>query len=324
MKDNFYDFVAAELQKNLPAGSQIIPEEKLLGDESCRITHAFVSLIDHKKKLVNILVLPLSFELSPAIEAKLLKLRDYIVSKEALLMVINEEAAEMRQGNTGIFISEKLQVHCPEFIWITCSRDKRYQMTFDGTHFENLHSGLAKVWDATVTYAGPKLGFQPVNLEIMRYTCWKCSREIKTVTGIVFPNQQLNNWNNTSWQYYHSLVSLNQIKGDTADLIAEFIATLRQNDGAITPVGYKYSNAIKSSYFAASCPYCEALCGNFYVMDDRMDYLHSLQSRTDGSLTYHSVSLNIDNYLIQCLFNSSEACDHTAYAGWGNHNKQFN
>ncbi|WDF77028.1 hypothetical protein PQ469_24400 [Mucilaginibacter sp. KACC 22773] len=317
MKDDFYDFVAVELQNSLPDSRRIFYKEKTPEKEFYSISHAFVALTDGKKKLVNIVVLPLSLDLNPENKEQLLTLRDDLIFKDALLIVINEETAEMRLGNTGVFISEKLLIHCPNFIWINCSREKKSQMTFDGIHYEDLRSGFAKIWNTTVTYAGPMVGFQSVNLEIMRSTCWKCQREIKTVTGIVFPNRQLNSWNDVTWQYYHSLVSLNQIKGNTADLIAEFVATLRQHDKEITPVGYKYSNTIKSSYFAASCSYCDALFGNFYVMDERMDYLHSLGSRVDGSLTYHSITLNVDRYLIQCVFDSSEACDHTTDAGWG-------
>jgi hypothetical protein len=319
MKDNFNDFVAAELHKSLPNSWQMIPKENLPGDESCRISYAFLAQIDGKPKFVNIIVVPLSFALNALFEDKLLVLRDDIISKGALLIVINEEAVEMQMGDAGVFISEMLLIHCPEFLWITCSRDKKHQMTFDGIHFEQLHNGLAKIWNAKVTYAGPKIGFQSVNLEIMSDTCWKCQQKIKTVTGIVFPNRQQKNWNKPTWRYYHSLIALNQIKGDKADLITEFVAKLRKDDSGITQVGYKYSNTIKSRYLAASCPYCEALRGNFYVVDDRMDYLHSLQSRMDGSLNYYAIELHIDRYLIQSLFDSSEGCDHTTDAGWGRH-----
>jgi hypothetical protein len=317
MKDNFYDFVAVELHKSLPDSWQMIPNENLPGDETCRISHAFLAQIDGRTKPVNILVLPLSLAPNALIEANLLTLRDDIISKEALLVVINEEAEEIQMGNAAVFISETLLIHCPEFLWITCCQDKKYQMTFDGIHFEQLHTGLANIWNAKVTYAGPKIGFQSVNLEIMSDTCWKCQRKIKTVTGIVFPNRQQKNWNNPTWQYYHSLIALNQMKGEPADLIAEFVDELRKDDSGITRVGYKYSNTIKSNYFSASCPYCEALRGNFYVIDDRMDYLHSLESRMDGSLNYYSIELEIDRYVIQFLFDSSESCDHTTDAGLG-------
>lgn len=319
MKNNFYDFVALELKKSMPDSWQMIPEEELPGDELCRISHALVAMKDGKERKVNIFVWPLFLELNAALKEKLLILRGSMIEKKALLVVISEEMAEMSLGDTGVFISETLQIHCPEFLWISCCQDKKYQMTFDGINFENLHTGLSNIWNATVTYQGPEIGFQLVNLEIMSDTCWKCQQKIKTVTGIVFPNQHLKTWNDPTWRYYLSLVSLNQVKGNNADVIASFVATLRQHDASTTPVGYKDSNTLKSSNFAASCPYCDALRGNFYVMDDRMDYLHSLQSRMDGGLTYHTISLDVDRYLIQSLFDSSEGCDHTINAGWDRH-----
>ncbi|MEO6850891.1 MAG: hypothetical protein ABI166_09670, partial [Mucilaginibacter sp.] len=304
-----------ELRKSLPDGWQMFPEKKLPGDEIC-ISHAIVEMKEGKERKVNIFVWPLSLELNASLKEKLLLLRDEIVATKGLLIVINEEIAEMSLGDAGVFISETLLIHCPNFLWISCCLDRKYQMTFDGIRFKSLHSGLSNIWNAKVTYKGPEIGSQQVNLEIMSDTCWKCQRKIRTVTGIVFPDQQMKNWENPNWRYYLSLVSINQIKGDTADVIAAFVVTLRQDNAGITPVGYKRSNAVKRSYFAASCPYCGALRGNFYVMDDRMGYLHSLQSRIDGTLTYHTISLDIDQYLIQSLFDSSEACDHTTNAGW--------
>ncbi|MEO7213328.1 MAG: hypothetical protein ABIX36_11035 [Mucilaginibacter sp.] len=319
MKDDFYDFVAVELQKSLPDSWQKVQEEKPNGYELCGNRPAFLALRDSKARQVNLFVWPLSLELNAGLEKKLLILRDDIIAEGTLFIVINEEIEEMRLGNTGVFISEKLLIHCPNFIWVTCCREKKYKITFDGIHFENLHVGLSNIWNAKVTYVGPKIGSQPVNLEIMSDTCWKCQRKIKTVTGIVFPNRQLKNWNNPTWQYYHSLISLDHVKGKSADLIEKFVVTLRQDDANITTVGYKFSNTVRRSYFAAACPYCDALCGSFYVIDSRMDYLHSLQSRMDGSLNYYSITLDVDRYLIQSLFVSSEGCDHTTDAGWGRH-----
>jgi hypothetical protein len=319
MTDEFYLFVENELQKSLPPNWQRISVDNLLGDEPCKISHAFLATIKGEQKLVNILILPLSLDLDAAQENSLLKLRDYILSKGCLLIVVDEEATALQLGNTGVFISEKLQIHSPDFIFVTCCRDKSNQVTLDGSNYESLGLGLASLWDGTLIYLGPKEGFQPVNLEIMRDHCWKCKQEIKTVTGIVFPDRQLDNWDNAEWQYYNDLLSLYHIKGDTAELISNFVAVLRQNDESITPVGFKFSHTIKEHYCASSCPYCDALQGNFYVNDKRIDLLHSLQCRIEGSLTYYSIGLNIDRYLIQCLYEGCEICDHSTFGGWGRH-----
>ncbi|GAA3989381.1 hypothetical protein [Mucilaginibacter dorajii] len=320
MTGEFYLFVENELQRSLPANWQRISADKLLGDEPCKISHAFLANIRGEQKLVNILILPFSLNLDSVQENALLKLRDYILSKSCLLIVINEEAAVKQLGNTGVFISENLQVHSPHFIWMTCYRDKKNQTTFDGSNYESLHLGFASFWDGTLSYMGPKEGFQQLNLEIMRDHCWKCKQEIKTVTGIVFPDRQLDNWDSTEWRYYNGLLSLNQIKGDHAELIRNFVGLLRKNDTAITPVNVKFSHTIQTSYFAASCPYCDSLQGSFYVNDDRIDLLHSLQSRIDGSMTYHSIELNVDQDLINCLYDGCEICDHSIPGGWGRHN----
>ncbi|NHA03244.1 hypothetical protein G7092_05545 [Mucilaginibacter sp. HC2] len=319
MTGEFYLFVENELQKSQPANWQRVSADKQLGDEPCKISHAFLTTIKGEQKLANILILPLSLNLDVAQESALLKLRDYILSEGCLLMVISEEAAALQLGNTGVFISEKLQVHSPDFMWITCCGDKQNQTTFDGINYESLHVVFGSLWEGTLSYQGPKEGFKQVNLEIMRDHCWKCKQEMKTVTGIVFPDRQLENWDNVDWRYYNDMLSLYHIKGDTANLIGNFVDVLRQNDETITPVSFRFSNTIQENYCASSCPYCDALQGNYYVNDKRIDLLHSLECRMDGNLSYYAIGLNIDQYLLKCLYAGAEVCDHSTFGGWGRH-----
>ncbi|MET3981503.1 hypothetical protein ABIB62_004117 [Mucilaginibacter sp. UYP25] len=321
MKDIFYDFVSHELEQTLPVNWQHIAEDQLPGAQPCEISHAFHAHIAGESKMVNILVLPLSIKLNADNEKQLLMLRDLLLSERVLLIVINEEPQADYLADTGTFISERLLVHSPDFIWISCYLDKNNKMTFDGIHYEYLHRGLAKVWEGRLIYAGPRKGLQQVNLEIMKGNCWKCGKEIKTITGLVFPDKQLTSWKNTTWKYYNGLLNLSQIMMDDTILIADFIEMLRIKDPVITPVSFRFNDADQESYFAASCPYCGETCDEFYVNDERTGLLHSLQSRIDGSLKYYSLKLNIDQYLIDRLYNCCEACVHTTDGGWITHTK---
>jgi hypothetical protein len=262
------------------------------------------------------MVLPMSLALDKSLETQIVKLRDYIISKSCVLIVINEDTHANSLGNTGIFIEDHLVVDCPEFLWLQCSHEENYKTSLGSTLFEDLHKVIRGMWLGEIGYAGPKTGLQQVNLEMMVDRCWSCRRDIKTVTGIVFPDKQLERWDNADWLYYNQLLPLSEITGFTAGVIAGYVETLRKKDTAVTPVGDRFSKTIQASYFAASCPYCNKLLGDFHVGDHRTQYLHSLDSRKKGLLQYHSMPLSVDQNMITTLRRGYEDCDHTCGMGW--------
>ena len=67
---------------------------------------------------------------------------------------------------------------------------------------------------------------------------------------------------------------------------------------------------------AASCLHCNALRHDFDVISYRMRYLHSFDSRIIHQLQYYSISLKIDQKLINALMNGFEGCYHVCYNGW--------
>lgn len=304
-------------KNSLPSTWKRIPTEKLLGRGPCKIRHAFHSApIYGKSKLINLLVLPLSLEVDDRLEDQLIKLRDYILSSECMLVVISEEEQSRLLADMGQFIEDCLLIDSSDFLWITCSRDQGYKTMIDSEAFEDLHTVIYDLWKGILRYDGPTIGLQQVNLELMQDECWKCHKPMMTVTGLVFPNVQLERWDNADWLYYNQLLPLSDLKGDNARSIQQFVDLIRTVDTTITPVGNRYSNTEQASYTAASCPHCKALRGDFHVADYRMQYLHSLESRIDGHLKYYSISLRIDQELIESLMNGCEFCDHTCACGW--------
>lgn len=314
---NFYQFVDKEVEKALPTGSKRIATDKLLGREPIRIGHAFQTMpANGKPKLVNILVLPPELHLTQQIEEQIIKLQNYILSKDCVLLVIQVEEEKNTLGDIGGFIEDSMAINSPNLLWLRSIVKMNYQASVTYDQYEDLSAIIHDVWNGSLNYKGPIPGYQKVNIELIEDECWSCHATMKTVTGIVFPDKQLNDWDNFDWKYYNQLFPLSKIEGKNAQILYNFIETLRAKDEAVTPVGDRYSRTIKVSYLAASCPSCAALRGDFYVNDYRMQFLHSLNSRLDGGLQYYSIGLFIDQAMLDKLATGYEGCDHTTGPGW--------
>ncbi len=59
----------------------------------------------------------------------------------------------------------------------------------------------------------------------------------------VFPDIQLDEWDNLDWRYYNRLILLSDIEGKTAESLIEFVELLRKTDPAITPIGLHQNDA---------------------------------------------------------------------------------
>lgn len=314
---NFYQFVDKEVEKGLPADSKRIASDKLLGREPIKIRHAFQTKpVNSKSRLVNLLVLPPELQLSQRIEGQIIKLQNYILSRDCVMIVVQVEEEKNTLGNIGGFIEDSMAINNPNLLWLRCIANIDYQASVIYDQYEDLFEIIRDVWNGSLSYKGPIPGFQKVNIELMKDECWSCHAAMKTVTGIVFPNMQLSNWSNFEWKYYNQLFPLSGIEGKNAQIIYDFIEKLRTIDKVITPVGDRYSRTQKASYLAASCPHCGALRGDFHVSDYRMQFLHSLKSRLNGSLQYYSIGLFIEQAMLDELASGYEGCDHTTGPGW--------
>jgi hypothetical protein len=294
-----------------------VQKEKLLCVGHNRLLQTVHSALTFgPQKPIHILTLPLSLQLDDFFMDQLLQLRNRILSKGCMLVVIGEEEQAGILGHMGIFTEDLLFVNSPHFLWLISSRDKEYKTILDREPFEDLHMVLRDLLEGHVYYDGPKPGLQPVNLELMQDHCPKCDKPMTTVTGLVFPNQQLKRWDNEEWQYYNQLLSLDELNGKNAIAVQEFVNLLRKVDPLITPVEKRYSPLHQKYHTAAGCPHCNALRDDFDVIDYRMRYLHSFESRISHQLQYYSVSLEIDQKLINALMNGFDGCYHVCLNGW--------
>ncbi|MFT3749991.1 MAG: hypothetical protein QM768_16865 [Agriterribacter sp.] len=313
----FIQFVSTQIRKALPNHWKLINESRLLGREPVRISYTFRTNANKgKENLINILVLPPDLHLTKSIEDQLIKLRDYILSKDCILVVINVDECEKRLADISIFIDETLFVAHPNFLWARCIEENELRTSIIFDKIEELSSVIRDIWSGDLQYHGPTPGLQQVNLEIMKDECWSCGKPIKTVTGLIFPDRQMRSWNNEEWKYFNSLLQLSSIKADTADTIIKFVNTLRNNDLSISPVGENFSRTTQGTYLSGTCPYCNKLRGDFYVTEERISHLFSLDSRLNGDLSYYSMKLNVTQEMINMLQEGGEEADCVIYSGW--------
>lgn len=295
-------------------------QKKLPGKGSCKIRQAFRSLIT-QTKVINILVLPVSLELDDYIESQLISLRDSILSRGYILIIISEDETQSL-GYTGQFIEDNLEIASPDILWIRCIRDQDYKASINWSDSEELHVIIRNFWIGRLCFEGPIPGWQQVNLELMRAECRNCHKPIKVVTGIVFPDRQLERWDNHDWLYYNQIIQLSEIDDEHIRVIQRHVDQLILKGPSITPINNLYTPADEEYgcddklYAAAICPFCNAPLEDMQVAEDRMEYLFSTQSRIDGNLEYHSIKLHVDQELIETLKFGGEGCNHTRFLGW--------
>ena len=97
--------------------------------------------------------------------------------------------------------------------------------------------------------AGP--GRVAVELQIASIACWKCRKPIKAARGYVINNH---------------FVPLAEVS-DT-ETLATFLLELHKSDPEVTRVSQRYSRTTQDHYFAAACPFCAALLGDWFMTAD--------------------------------------------------------
>jgi len=170
----------------------------------------FAEALDGLRPL-HILTLGITFRLTPNAKSRLLALRDQLVARQELLMLISESETFMEMNELTEFISDEVNIESPYFLALGCYGNKNYQITIDGLTFEALQPVIEQIRWGGIAFAGPIPGLQSVNMEVMKDSCWKCRQPMRTVTGLVFPDQQLPAWDNDRWLYYNPLVALESL-----------------------------------------------------------------------------------------------------------------
>lgn len=317
MNTDFEKVVEREILKALSTGYRMIPDNKLLGRFPCKIKYAFHSLkTNGSNTLINILVLPLNITLDEKIESQLTQLRDYIISKECMFIVICEDESSYNMGDTAIFVSEQLDLYNPNYFSLICTEDEDFKVILDADNYENISSIIHDIWTGKLTYYGADIGLQIVNLEVMRDECWKCHALMKTVTGIVIPNKKLLSWDNPYWSYFNHIVPICELDDVDIEQIIPVVERIRCKDPFITPIEYRYSQTVNDRYWAAICPHCGVLRGALYIEEDRRNLALTLDSRINHSLEYFSFEMIVRQTLLNKIGKGWEDFPCTCMMEW--------
>jgi hypothetical protein len=143
----------------------------------------------------------------------------------------------------------------------------------------------------------PTLDLQPgpcdVQLQIAPIFCWRCRALVKAVRGYIT---------------HQAFVALAGVS-DTGTLAA-FIVELRQRDPKLSPVSNRYSKTVEGRYFAAECPECHALFGDFFMTIEFFTEQTTCEFPSCGceipelqcrKFEYHGLTLNLGCAEIQTI-----------------------
>ena len=132
-----------------------------------------------------------------------------------------------------------------------------------------------------------------VRLQIAPMACWRCGNLIKAVRGYIT---------------HHAFVSLARMSDTRA--VAAFVAELRRRDPKISSVSHRYSKTVKNRYFAAECPDCRALFGDFFMTNEFFTEQTTCEFPSCGcenpdlqcrKFEYHGLTLNIGDDEIETI-----------------------
>ena len=143
----------------------------------------------------------------------------------------------------------------------------------------------------------PSLNLQPgpcdVRLQIAPIFCWRCHALVKAVRRYIT---------------HRTFVALAEVS-DTRTLAA-FIVELRKRDPKLSPVSHRYSKTVQGRYFAAECPECHALFGDFFMTTEFFTEQTTCDFPSCGcdfpelqcrKFEYHALTLNLGRGEIQTI-----------------------
>lgn len=186
-----------------------------------------------------------------------------------------------------------------------------------GRRREPLSDTIRDLWSGDLFYHGPHEGVQTVGIETMRDTCRRCLATLETVTGIVFPDRQVADWTRPDWRYFQALLQLARIPDPVIPALAAAVEEWRAaGRRRLTIVRWHRSETVGYAYWAAECALCGTCRGDLPLMEERMQWLHDLESRRTGILTYRPLRLDVPRQALQELTWGAEVNPHARFLGW--------
>jgi hypothetical protein len=317
MESRFLHAIDAAVERALPAGWPRVPGHRLPARGAMRIRHAFRREAGNgPASFLAIAAVP-PFGTAPrALRREVLALVDVVLSRGATLLLLLYEGAGDPEG----WIDGHVGYPHPRLLTLACAWQGGCCHAVGAIDHGGgpLADSIFDLWRTELCYVGPCDGWQTVGVEILRDHCWRCRAGQGTVTGLVFPDREVEDWAAPDWAYFGGLVELASVPASLMLTLSSAVDGWRAaGETALTPVRWRYSNAMRSFYWAAECPACGALQGAFPVMEGRMEALgYDLTSRLCGDLSYRPLRLDVPRRALQALELAFELSLHARPFGW--------
>lgn len=316
MESRLLHAIDAAVERALPAGWPRVPGHRLPARGAMRVRHAFRREAG-KGAPVSFLAIAAvpPFGTAPrAMRREVTALVDVVLSRGATLLLLYDGA-----GDPEGWIENHVGCPHPRLLTLACGWDDGGCCTVEVTvgGVEPLADTVLDLWRGELRYIGPGDGPQTVGVEIMRARCWRCTAMQGKVTGLVFPDREVGDWASPDWAYFRHL-ELASVPDSLIPALSSAVDGWRgAGETALTPIRWRYSRTMRSSYWAAECSACAALQGAFPVIIARMALLgDGLESRLRGDLSYRPLRLDVPRQALQALEPGFEISLHARPFGW--------
>jgi hypothetical protein len=319
MEQRFLAAIDAAVDRALPAEWPRLPCHWLPARGSVQARHAFRLAKDAGPRpyLVVVAVPPFAAR-TAAVEGDLAALVDHVLGRGGTLLLLYEH-----ESDPNGWVREHLDFPHPRFLCLPCfapddgDAGKGYTAAPTWNGPEPLSGVIRDLWSGHLSYDGPWEGVQTVGVEIMKDMCWRCCFSLDIVTGIVFPDHEVDDWSRCDWTYYQSLLQLARIPDPIIPTLSAAVEAWRAaGDRRLTVIRWRYSKTVGYAYWAAECTACRAFQGDFPMMEERMQHLDDLDSRRTGILSYRPLRLDVPRQALQELTWSAEVNPHARFLGW--------
>jgi hypothetical protein len=315
MESRLLHAIDEAVERALPAGWPRVPRHRLPACGAVRVRHAFrrsAAGTGPASYLAVAAVPPLGAKRAP--RRDLVALVDDVLSRGASLLLLYDEA-----GDPEGWIHDHVDCPHPRFLSLACAFADDDSCTVEPTAggAEPLAGTLFDLWRGELRYVGPDEGVQTVGLEIMKDECWHCRAALGTVTGLVFPDRPVGDWSAPDWAYFCQPLELATVPDALIPALSAAVDAWRAaGDSGLTLIRWRYSKTVRCSYWAAECPACGAFRGALPVMEARLGWLHDLDSRASGTLSYRPLTLDVSRQALRALDSGFELSPHARPLGW--------
>jgi hypothetical protein len=310
--------IDAAVERALPDDWPRVPSRRLPRHGGAGVRHAFRREVGRGPgSYLAIAVAPPFVTRPRTVLRDLTALVDDVLGRGAGLLLLYAP-----EDDPDSWIQDQVDYPHPRFLSLPCRFDPDGagdSCTVDptGGGADPLADAIFDLWRDALFYVGPEEGMQTVGVEVMRDECWHCYLALGTVTGLVFPDRPVADWAAPDWAYFGQPLDLAAIPDSLIPALSAAVDGWRAaGETDLTVIRWRYSKAVRQSYWAAECPACGAFQGAFPTMEARLQLLHDLDSRTNGTLSYRPLALDVPRQALRALGAGFEFSPHACPLGW--------